>query len=304
MKIHFTRSVERAYPRLYCSFKQRLIFSFLLCCLASIAYTQEDSSKVDAPDSKNADGTPASVSQTFDVETFEGLGYRMGEIFSIDMHLTEEEFEAVVRGLKRQWSNAGPPDGYESKSQQAELSALMRAHQKRSESKLSDKRGEMAKKNRAEGDSFLAELDKSGAAIKTETGLRYMIIQKGSGKPPNPSNEVRFHLRGSRLSGETYVNTYQSKQPANMPMTKLVAGLQQGLQLLGSGGKATLFIPPDLAYKDDGYGPIQPGETITMEVELVEVIDTAPPGPTEASTQLMRERADQYFNSVDKKPEN
>ncbi len=304
MKFHFTRLVERAYPHFSGFLNQRFTFTFLFCCLVSVAPAQEKSSEDGTPQSAKPEGSPASVSQKFDLETFEGLGYRMGEIFSIDHHLTEEEFEAVIRGLKRQWSNAGSPDDYDSKSRQSELAELMRAHQKRSESKLSDRRAEMAKNNRVKGVAFLAELDASEAAIKTDSGLRYMIIQKGTGKPPNPSNEVKFHLRGSRLSGETYVNTYQSKQPANMPMTKLVKGLQEGLQLLGTGGKATLFIPPDLAYKDNGYGPIQPGETITMEVELLEVIDTAPPGPTEAATQQMRERADQYFNNLEKKSEN
>lgn len=291
------------------SFLNKQIFlAFLYLCLASLGKAEEESSKDGTLESVETGGTPASEIRTFDLATYEAFGYRIGEIFSVDAELSEEEFEAVTRGLRRKWSDMEPPDGYDSRSGISELSALMAEHRKRSESKLSALREERNRKNRAEGDAFFAQLDAEGATTKTERGLRYIIIRKGTEKSPDPSKTVRFHLRGSRLNGETYVNTYEGNKPAVLPLQRLVQGLQDGLQLIGEGGKATLFVPPDLAYKDNGYGPIEPGETLTLEVELLEVLDGPPQGqppgspqqvPEEAMRQ-MRAQANQYLDSFKK----
>lgn len=287
---------------------RRIFFAFLYLCLASVGAAQEESSKDGTPESVKTDENPASETREFALPTYEAFGYRIGEIFSIDAELSEEEFEALTRGLRRKWSDMEPPAGYDSRSGISELTALMTEHRKRSESKLSALRAETNRKNRAEGDVFFAQLDAGGTTIKTERGLRYMIIRKGTGKSPDPSKTVRFHLRGSRLNGETYVNTYEGKKPAVLPLQRLVQGLQDGLQLIGEGGKATLFVPPDLAYQDNGYGPIEPGETLTLEVELLEVLDGAQPGQPPGSTQQvpeeamrqMRAQANQYFDSFKK----
>ena len=287
---------------------QRIFFAFLYLCLPSVGEAEEEIPEDGTLASVESDQNPPSETREFDLPTYEAFGYRIGEIFSVDAELSEEEFEAVTRGLRRKWSDMEPPVGYDSRSGISELSALMTEHRKRSESKLSALRAETNRKNRAEGDAFFAQLDAEGATIKTERGLRYIIIRKGTGKSPDPSKTVRFHLRGSRLNGETYVNTYEGNKPAVLPLQRLVQGLQDGLQLIGEGGKATLFVPPDLAYKDSGYGPIEPGETLTLEVELLEVLDGPPQGqppgspqqvPEEAMRQ-MRAQANQYFDSFKK----
>lgn len=280
-----------------------IFFAFLYLCLTSFGTEKEESSK---------DETREPVENSaFNLATYEAFGYRVGEIFSIDGNLSEEEFEAVARGLRRKWADAGPPDSYDSASVKSELPTLMKEHQKRSESRLDAIRLEMSRKNRAEGEAFFAQLDAEGATIKTERGLRYMIIRKGTGKSPDPSKTVRFHLRGSRMNGETFVNTYEGKKPSVLPLQRLVPGLQDGLQLIGEGGKATLFVPPDLAYKDNGSGPIEPGETLTLEVELLEVLDGvepgAPPGspqqPPDEVTRQIRAQANKYLDAIRKNRE-
>lgn len=287
---------------------RRIFFPFLYLCLASVGAAQEESSKDGTLGSVETSRIPASETRTFALPTYVAFGYRIGEIFSIDAELSEEEFEALTRGLRRKWGDMEPPAGYDSRSGISELTALMAEHRKRSESKLNAIRAETNRKNRAEGDAFFAQLNAEEATLKTERGLHYMIIRKGTGKSPDPSKTVRFHLRGSRLNGETYINTYEGKKPAVLPLQRLVPGLQDGFQLIREGGKATLFVPPDLAYKDNGYGPIEPGETLTLEVELLEVLDGPSPGQPPGSTQQvpeeamrqMRAQANQYFDSFKK----
>ena len=306
-----TKTPTLAAAPLNSNFLSGICFTFLYLCLASVGAAEEERPEERTPGSVNTGGTPTSETSAFDLATYEAFGYRIGEIFSIDAELSEEEFEALVRGLGRNRSDKGPPADYDSKTRISELTALMTEHRKRSESKLSALRAERNQKNRAEGDAFFAQLDAGGATIKTEQGLRYMIIRKGTGKSPDPSKTVRFHLRGSRLNGETYVNTYEDKKPALLPLQRLVQGLQDGFQLIGEGGKATLFVPPDLAYKDNGYGPIEPGETLTLEVELLEVLDGPSPGQPPGSTQQVpddamrqiRAQANQYIDAIKKNRE-
>ncbi len=290
---------------------QRIFFAFLYLCFASVGEAEEESTKDGTLGSVETGEIAPSETGEFDLPTYEAFGYRIGEIFSVDAELSAEEFEAVVRGLKRQWGDKGPPTGYDSGTRISALSALMTEHRKRSESRLSAIRTETNRKNRAEGDAFFAQLDAEGATLKTERGLHYMIIRKGTGRSPDPSKTVRFHLRGSRLNGETYINTYEGKKPAELPLQRLVPGLQDGFQLIGEGGKATLFVPPDLAYKNTGYGPIEPGETLTLEVELLEVLDGVAPGQPPGSAQQlpedavrqMRAQANKYIDAIKKNRE-
>ncbi len=305
------RSVQPIDGREYPFLNLRIFFVFLYLCFASVGVAEEESSKDETLGSVKTDEIPASETGKFDLPTYEAFGYRIGEIFSVDATLSAEEFEAVARGLKRKWSDLAPPAGYDSRSGKSELSALMMEHQKRSESNLSAMRAETNRKNRAEAEGFFAQLDAEGATLKTERGLHYMIIRKGTGRSPDQSKTVRFHLRGSRLNGETYINTYEDKKPAVLPLQRLVPGLQDGLQLIGEGGKVTLFVPPDLAYKDTGHGPIEPGETLTLEVELLEVLDGGPPGQPPGSPQQLREdavrqmraEANKYIDAIKKNRE-
>lgn len=300
-KTCFNPSIPRVEARNNLFRCLRILFPFLHLCLVCVSLAQDESSKEEANLSEKRVSIPPKESRQFELETFEALGYRMGEIFSIDLTLNEEEFGAITRGLSRTWASSGPPEGFDSKSRQSELAALMQAHRNRSESKLNDIRADLDQKNRKEGEAFFAELDAAGTAIKTENGLRHMIIQKGSGISPNRTNEVRFHLRGSRLNGETFINTHNDKQPSVMHIQRLILGLQEGMKLLREGGKATLFVPPDLAYKDKGSGPIQPGETLMLEVELLEVISTAPTGPTDSASLKARAEAEKVFDEIRKK---
>ena len=293
------------------NFPAGIFFACLYLCLASAGDAEEESSKEGTPGSVETGEIAPSETGKFDLPTYEAFGYRIGEIFSVDAELSAEEFEAVARGLRRRWSDVGPPAGYESATVKSELPALMMEHQKRSESRLSDRRAEMSRKNQTEGDAFFAQLDAEGSTLKTERGLRYMIIRKGTGRSPDPFHTVRFHLRGSRLNGEIFVNTYEDKKPSELPLQRLVPGLQDGLQLIGEGGKATLFVPPDLAYKDNGAGPIEPGETLTLEVELLEVLDGVapemPPGstqqPPDEATRQIRAQANKYLDAIKKNRE-
>ena len=52
---------------------------------------------------------------------------------------------------------------------------------------------------------------------------------------------------------------------------RVISGWTEGLGLLGEGGKATLFIPADLAYGERGNRAIEPNSTLIFDVEVLKV---------------------------------
>ncbi len=108
----------------------------------------------------------------------------------------------------------------------------------------------------------------------TESGLRYKIIQKGDGKKAEKGNVVSVHYKGMLSDGEVFDSSYKRGNPIDFPLGKgqVIAGWDEGIQLLEVGDKARFVIPSDLAYGSDGAGGvIPPNATLVFDVELMGV---------------------------------
>jgi len=61
-------------------------------------------------------------------------------------------------------------------------------------------------------------------------------------------------------------------EPSEFPLNQVIAAWTEGVQLIGKGGKITLFCPSELAYGEQGRPPvIPPHSVLEFEVELVEI---------------------------------
>ena len=131
------------------------------------------------------------------------------------------------------------------------------------------KREEEAKKKAA------AELDKLAAGFKTtDSGLRYQIIQKGDGKQAEKGKTVSVHYKGQLPDGTVFDSSYKRNKPLEFPVGvgHVIAGWDEGIQLLQVGDKARMVIPSDLAYGERGAGGvIPPNAVLIFDVELMEV---------------------------------
>jgi len=120
-----------------------------------------------------------------------------------------------------------------------------------------------------------AELDKLAAGFdKTESGLRYQIIQKGSGAQASQGKEISVHYKGQLPDGRVFDSSYDRKQPIDFTVGigQVIKGWDEGLQLLQVGDKARLVIPSHLAYGSQGAGGvIPPDATLIFDVELMAV---------------------------------
>ena len=109
---------------------------------------------------------------------------------------------------------------------------------------------------------------------KTDSGLRYQIIQEGNGKKANKGDNVSVHYKGQLLDGTVFDSSYKRKQPLDFTVGigQVIAGWDEGLQLLKVGDKARLVIPSNLAYGSQGAGGVIPPDApLIFDVELVAV---------------------------------
>jgi FKBP-type peptidyl-prolyl cis-trans isomerase len=109
-------------------------------------------------------------------------------------------------------------------------------------------------------------------AEKSASGLASKVITKGSGtEKPGVADTVTVHYSGWKTDGSLFDSSVKRGKPSSFPLNGVIKGWTEGLQLLNEGGKATLFVPGDLGYGDNGRPGIEPGSMLIFEVELIEV---------------------------------
>ncbi|MBC72959.1 peptidylprolyl isomerase [Flagellimonas marinaquae] len=120
-----------------------------------------------------------------------------------------------------------------------------------------------------------AEMEKLAAGFdKTDSGLRYKIIQKGSGAKAEKGKTVSVHYEGALTNGQVFDSSYKRKQPIDFSLGigQVIPGWDEGISLLKVGDKARFVIPSHLAYGSTGAGGvIPPNATLIFDVELMNV---------------------------------
>jgi FKBP-type peptidyl-prolyl cis-trans isomerase FklB len=131
---------------------------------------------------------------------------------------------------------------------------------------------EIGKKNKAEGEAFLAENKKKEGVKTLPSGLQYKVIKAGTGKKPKADDTVTVNYRGTLINGTEFDSSYKRGQPATFGVSGVMPGWGEALQLMGEGAKWQLFIPSNLAYGERGTsGIIGPNATLIFEIELVSI---------------------------------
>ena len=127
-----------------------------------------------------------------------------------------------------------------------------------------------SKKNVEAGKAFLAENAKKKGVVTTKSGLQYEILKDGTGAKPTAADTVKVHYHGTLTNGEVFDSSVQRGEPISFPLSGVIKGWTEGVQLMPVGSKFKFTIPSDLAYGDNGSPPkISPGATLVFEVELL-----------------------------------
>ncbi len=192
------------------------------------------------------------------------IGMNVGK--SLKEQPIELDPNIVAQGLKDTLSGAKPAlTDDEVKAVLTQLQGEMRAKQ---EAMMQQVGGA----NKKEGDAFL-EANKSKEGVVTlPSGLQYKILTKGSGPKPAAGDTVVCNYRGTLVNGKEFDSSYKRGQPATFPVSGVIRGWTEALQLMPVGSKWQLFVPAELAYGDRGAGPdIGPGATLIFDVELLSI---------------------------------
>ncbi len=128
-------------------------------------------------------------------------------------------------------------------------------------------------KNLAAATAFL-EANKTKEGVKvTASGLQYLVMKAGDGPKPKATDRVSVHYHGSLIDGTVFDSSVKRGTPSQFGVTGVIKGWIEALQLMETGAKWKLFIPPELAYGLPGRPSIPPNSALIFEVELLEILN-------------------------------
>ena len=129
-----------------------------------------------------------------------------------------------------------------------------------------------ANENKEKGEEFLAENAKKEGIKITDSGLQYEIIKEGDGPKPTKENTVSVMYHGTTIDGEVFDSSVERGDTVSFPVTGVIKGWTEGLQLMNVGSKYRFYIPSDLAYGKRGAGgKIGPNSALIFDVELIDI---------------------------------
>jgi FKBP-type peptidyl-prolyl cis-trans isomerase len=200
----------------------------------------------------------------------EKASYALGMKIGLDLRKqglnTSVDPSLAARGLKD--ALAGSKALITEEEEKAALTQLQTEVRGKQEAKAH----EAGAASRKEGEAFLAANKGKDGVVTLPSGMEYKILTAGTGPKPTASDTVTCNYRGTLINGKEFDSSYKRGQPTSFPVSGVIKGWTEALQLMPVGSKWQLFIPSDMAYGDRGAGgDIGPGETLIFEVELLSI---------------------------------
>ncbi|WP_339847365.1 FKBP-type peptidyl-prolyl cis-trans isomerase [uncultured Halopseudomonas sp.] len=189
-----------------------------------------------------------------------GIGLNMGESLMND-GLDDIDPEALALGMKDALA------GEESRVADEDLTAAFEALQTRAQERAASLGEEAAQANV----DFLAENAQVEGVVTTDSGLQYQILEEGDGEAtPGPDDVVTVHYEGRLLDGTVFDSSVSRGEPVDLPVSGVIPGWVEILQLMNVGDKFKVTIPSELAYGEASPSPvIPPNSILVFEMELL-----------------------------------
>jgi len=177
------------------------------------------------------------------------LAQGMRDAFAGKPVMTEEQMKATLQDFQK------------------DMQAKMQAKREQMESKMKAD----APKNKEAAEKFLAENKTKEGVKTTASGLQYKVITTGTGPTPKATDTVSVNYKGTLIDGTEFDASDKHGGPATFPVNGVIPGWTEALQLMPVGSKWQLFIPPSLAYGENGPPSIGSNQALIFEVELVSI---------------------------------
>ncbi len=124
------------------------------------------------------------------------------------------------------------------------------------------------------GQNFLEENKKRPGVVTLPDGLQYEIVTKGTGPVPTAEDTVKANYIGTLIDGKEFDNSYKRGEPLTIPVSGVIKGWTEALELMPVGSTWKLYVPSDLAYGDRGAGGVIPGgATLIFTIELLSIVN-------------------------------
>jgi FKBP-type peptidyl-prolyl cis-trans isomerase FklB len=194
--------------------------------------------------------------------------YAIGMSFGSSLHKqsVDVETDILIRGLKD--SLAGGKTLLTEDEEKTAIATLQADIKKKQEEKMA----QAGDANLKEGQDFLTANKSKDGVVTLPSGLQYKILQAGTGPKPTTTDSVVCNYRGTLINGTEFDSSYKRGQPATFPVSGVIKGWTEALQLMAVGSKWQLFVPAELAYGPRGAGAgIGPNSTLIFEVELISI---------------------------------
>jgi len=192
--------------------------------------------------------------------------YAIGQQIGQNLKSQNIDYDPDVVAMSMKDVSSGKPSRLKPEEMQQALQKLQES--------INKKNSEAAEANLAEGKKFL-EKNKGEAGVKTTaSGLQYVVVSEGKGKTPTAKDTVKAHYRGTLTNGQQFDSSYDRGQPAEFPVSGVIKGWTEALQLMKVGEKMKLFIPPELGYGPSPRPGIPANSVLVFDVELIDVVPT------------------------------
>ncbi|KUJ00816.1 FKBP-type peptidyl-prolyl cis-trans isomerase [Vibrio sp. MEBiC08052] len=191
-----------------------------------------------------------------------GIGLQMGQQLA-GSGLEGLSVDAIAAGIATALTGDMPAIEIDEINQ-----ALQAVHAKAQEAREST-----AKAAAADGEAFLKDNALRPEVTVLESGLQYEVVTEGTGEVPTSDKTVRVHYHGQLTDGTVFDSSVTRGQPVEFPVTGVIKGWVEALQIMPVGSKWKLYIPQDLAYGERGAGAaIPPYAALVFEVELLDIL--------------------------------
>lgn len=192
--------------------------------------------------------------------------------YGIGLQVGQQLRESGLEGLLPQALVAGLRDALEGNQPAVPVDVVHRALREiheRADSVRRERQQELAN----EGEKYLETNREREDVSSTESGLQYRVITQGEGAVPARTDRVRVHYTGKLIDGTVFDSSVARGEPAEFPVSGVIAGWIEALSLMPVGSKWELTIPHNLAYGERGAGAsIPPFSTLVFEVELLDIL--------------------------------
>jgi FKBP-type peptidyl-prolyl cis-trans isomerase FklB len=239
---------------------------------APAATTTPKATTAKAPVKKPATATAAAPLTTRKQKFSYALGMNIGGGLAANLKKQSVEVDPnlVSQGLRDAMG------GTKTRLTQEEAQAVLTEVQNEVRKQQQEKVQEASAKNKTEGAAFLAANKSKEGVVTLPSGLQYKILTAGTGPKPAASDSVKCNYKGTLINGTEFDSSYKTGKPVTFPVSGVIKGWTEALQLMPVGSKWQLFIPSNLAYGERGAGAeIGPDSTLIFEVELISIEEKA-----------------------------